>query len=168
MWRGGGKDRLRLRDSDYLLVPHMAIAQMGKLRPRGARTSLGHKSIESPASSLATLSHPSRPGAVPPGSRPHPVGGRAALLGSPPWSQTSTQGSRDVGWCRNSSSPSPRGCLVPPLARVAGQLLPLLGPQSPNLCSWARTRGPAWGSIFTGTQPAVVGSHLCGYARVPW
>lgn len=99
--------------------------------------------MKSPASPLATPSHLSRPGAVPLGSRPHPVGGRAALLGSPPWSQTFTQGSRGVGWCRNSSpSLGPRGCLVPPLSRVAGQLLPLLGLQSPHLSSWAGTSGP--------------------------
>ena len=82
-----------------------------------------------------------------PGSRPHPVGGIAALLGSPLWSQTFTQGSRAMEWCRNSCPPGPRVCLVPPLARVAGQLLPLLGggAQCPHLCSWAGTGGPAWG-----------------------
>ena len=121
-------------------VPPTAIAQMGKLRPRGTRTGRGglQEQQKSPASPLAAASHLSRPGAVPPGSRPHPVGGRATLLGSPPWSQTFTQGSRSVGWCTNSSpSPGPRGCLVPPLAREPEQLLlPLLGPRSPHLSSW--------------------------------
>lgn len=38
--------------------------------------------------------------------------------------------------------PGPRGCLVPPVAREAGQLLPpLLGPRSPRLSSWAGTGG---------------------------
>ena len=128
-------------------APPTAIVQMGKLRPRGTRTSQGglQEQQKSPASPLAAASHLSRPGAVPPGSRPHPVGGRATLLGSPPWSQTFTQGSRSVGWRTNSSpSPGPRGCLVPPLAREPGQLLlPLLGPRSPHLSSWAGTRGSA-------------------------
>lgn len=148
MWLGGGKDGLvTARGHDWPLNPGSPCPTHGhctdgETEVKGSQDQPGSQEHEeSPASPLATPSHLLRPGAVPPGSRPHPVGGRAALLGSPPWSQTFTQGSRGVGWRRNSSpSLGPRGCLVPPLARVTGQPPAPLGPWSPYLCSWARTR----------------------------
>lgn len=129
---------------------------MRKLRP--AWVGRPRVSCLSPATSF----HLSSPGAVPLGSRPHPVGGRAALLGSPPCSQPFTHGSGGVGWCRSPSSLSPRVCLVPPPARVAGRLLSHSGPWWPHLHRWA---GP--GAMFAGARYGVAGLRLCRYTRVP-
>ena len=145
-------------------APPTAIVQMGKLRPRGTRTCRGGlQEQNSPASPLAAASHLSRPGAVPPGSRPHPVGGSAALLGSPPWSQTFTQGSRSVGW-RTNSSPSPGSSWLPRAAcSQRGWAAPPAPPGAlvPASKQLGRDRGLCVGLMFMRTQHGAVGTRVC-------
>lgn len=110
---------------------------MRKLRPGGARTSLGHRTLRN----LLPLLWPLLSIFQVLGLGLWEAGHILLVAEQPCWEVLLALGLPPkalggVGWCRRSSLGS-RGCLVPPLARVARQLLSHLGPWSP-ICAVGR------------------------------